>query len=49
LDNVKIKNLTLEKIGFDGAKAYKEVYINVVLTTNHIPIKDYASFLKEIS
>ena len=49
LDNVKIKNSTLEKIRFDGAKAYKEVSINGVLTTNCIPIKDYASFLKEIS
>ena len=49
LDNVKIKNSILEEIKFDGAKAYKETYINGVLTTNRIPIKDYASFLKEIS
>jgi hypothetical protein len=39
----------LEKIRFDGAEASKEVSIKGVLTTNRIPIKDYASFLKEIS
>ena len=49
LDNVKIKNSTLEKIRFDGAEAYKETYRNGILTTNRTPIKDYTSFLKEIS
>ena len=49
LDNVKIKNSTLEKIRFDGAEAYKEIYKNGVLTTNRTPINDYTSFLKEIS
>ena len=49
LDNVKIKNSTLEKIRFDSAKAYKEVSIKGVLTAYPIPIKDSASFLKEIS
>lgn len=49
LDNIKIKNSTLEKIRFDGAKAYKKVYRNSILTINPILIKDYASFLKEIS
>ena len=49
LDNVKIKNSTLEKIIFDGAETYKEVYLKGVSTRHSIPIKDYASFLKEIS
>lgn len=49
LDNVKIKNSTLENIICDGTQAYKEVYINGVLTAKPILIKDYASFLKEIS
>jgi len=49
LDNVKIKDSTLEKISFNGAEAYKEVSRKGVLTANPIPIKDYDSFLKEIS
>ena len=49
LDNVKIKDSTLENISFHGAEAYKEVSINGVLPPNLIPIKDYASFFKEIS
>jgi uncharacterized protein YjbI with pentapeptide repeats len=49
LDKVKIKNSTLEKIRFDGAKAYKEVSKKGVLSRHYIPIKDYPSFLKEIS
>ena len=49
LDNVKIKNSTLEKISFNQATAYKEIYENGILTAKRILIKDYASFLKEIS
>jgi hypothetical protein len=37
------------RMRFEGGKAYKKVYINSGLTRNHIPIKNYASFLKEIS
>jgi hypothetical protein len=35
LDNVKIKNSTLEKIRFDGAKASKEFSINNKWYTNY--------------
>jgi uncharacterized protein YjbI with pentapeptide repeats len=49
LDNVKIKDSTLKNIRFHGAEAYKEVSIKGVLIPHRIPIKDYASFLKEIS
>ena len=49
LDNVKVQNSTLEKIKFSGTEAYREVSINGVLTENHVPIKDYASFLKKVS
>jgi len=49
LDNVKIKDSTLGNKKFGGATVSKETYINVVLTPNHIPIKNYGSFLEKIS
>ena len=49
LDNVKIKNSTLERIIFHNAKAYKEIYKNGLLIPSRITINDYESFLKEIN
>jgi hypothetical protein len=39
----------LEEIEFDRMKVSKEVSKNVVLSRHSIRIKDYPSFLKEIS
>ena len=49
LDQVKVKNSTLEKIDFDGAKVRKEIFINGKSIINHVPIKDYSNFLNEVN
>ena len=49
LDNVKIKNSTLERIIFHNAKGYKETYKNGLWITSRITINGYESFLKEIN
>ena len=49
IDNVKMKNSTLEEITFYGTEVYKEVWKEGILIAERIPIEDYSSFLKEIN